>query len=310
MHGEWTLYDTTGKLLSTIMFDKGVEVGGKTHDAETGLPATTVKVKRNGNKEERNQYSITNKLISTRYYADEDLRKLVAYDTISGKITYEMELKNDQMHGDFRFYNKNGEVILVERYEHDEQNGITTEYDRDNDISATYTYKKGQKHGAFTMTAANKKWMEGNYANDSLDGSWLVYFPSGKLKRRLVFKTGQAISDSCFDEGGKQVKLSPFIRKAQFRGNVMTYIGDNLRYPAAAKEKGIEGRVLVRFTINESGHVSDVIAQKSVDPELDAEAVRLVSQMPPWQPEQVDAKKIKCRKTLPIVFWIPDTDKK
>lgn len=83
---------------------------------------------------------------------------------------------------------------------------------------------------------------------------------------------------------------------------MMKFLQDNIKYPAEAQQAGASGRVLTRFIINSDGSISDVEIYKSVHPLLDAEALRVVSEMPNWTPGKVDGKAVKVRFTLPISF--------
>ncbi len=80
------------------------------------------------------------------------------------------------------------------------------------------------------------------------------------------------------------------------------YIRQNLRYPEAARKDRREGTVFIRFVITDTGHIQNVQVLKPVDPALDAEAVRLVESMPPWQPGKQAGKAVNVRYNLPIRF--------
>lgn len=60
----------------------------------------------------------------------------------------------------------------------------------------------------------------------------------------------------------------------------MQFLVENVKYPVEAMEKCVQGRVVVQFTVNEDGTLSDWIVTKSVDPDLDKEAIRLIQLMP------------------------------
>ena len=62
------------------------------------------------------------------------------------------------------------------------------------------------------------------------------------------------------------------------------YIRENMVYPADALKDSIQGVVIVQFTVEKDGSITDVKALKQVHPLLDAEAVRLFSEMPKWEP--------------------------
>lgn len=90
----------------------------------------------------------------------------------------------------------------------------------------------------------------------------------------------------------------------QFPGGneaMQKYIAENLKYPKTAI-KGEQGRVIVSFVINKRGKVGDVKLIRSVSPELDAEAVRVIQDMPDWIPGKQRGKAVNVRYTIPIVF--------
>lgn len=80
------------------------------------------------------------------------------------------------------------------------------------------------------------------------------------------------------------------------------WIMDNVKYPEKVKAAGIHGRVIVQFTINESGKVTDTKILKGVHPALDAEAKRVVSSSPDWTPGISDGKKVPVTFVVPVFF--------
>ena len=82
----------------------------------------------------------------------------------------------------------------------------------------------------------------------------------------------------------------------------MVFIGKNIKYPVEAQQAKIEGRVIVRFVVGRDGSVSDVEVMRGVSPELDAEAVRVVSMMPKWIPGKQRGKAVAVKYTMPIMF--------
>lgn len=83
---------------------------------------------------------------------------------------------------------------------------------------------------------------------------------------------------------------------------IMNYLSKSIKYPKSAFEKDIQGQVIVIFTINEEGKVTDPRVVESVEESLDAEAIRLVSAMPSWIPGRFSGKPVKSYFTLPITF--------
>jgi len=75
-----------------------------------------------------------------------------------------------------------------------------------------------------------------------------------------------------------------------------------LKYPESALREGIQGRVMVDFIIDKDGKVTDVRVVRGVDPDLDAEAVRVVSASPKWKPGRVNGNKVRTSMTIPVEF--------
>lgn len=83
---------------------------------------------------------------------------------------------------------------------------------------------------------------------------------------------------------------------------MMTYLMKNIKYPAVCLEAGIQGRVIVSFVINENGTIQDVEVLRGVHEKLDAEAIRVVSSMPAWEPGMNQGKAVRVRTQLPVFF--------
>lgn len=80
------------------------------------------------------------------------------------------------------------------------------------------------------------------------------------------------------------------------------FIAENIVYPPTAKEMGISGKVYVQFVIDKYGKVTQVKVVKGIDPELDAEAVRVVSKIPDWLPGKQRNINVPVQYILPINF--------
>lgn len=86
-------------------------------------------------------------------------------------------------------------------------------------------------------------------------------------------------------------------------GDLATYLVTNIHYPDQAREKGITGKVFVRFTVDKKGKVINPEIVKSSNPVFDQEALRVVKQMSGWTPGKNDqGKAVSVEMTLPIVF--------
>ncbi|MDE5790588.1 MAG: energy transducer TonB [Muribaculaceae bacterium] len=81
---------------------------------------------------------------------------------------------------------------------------------------------------------------------------------------------------------------------------LQTYITENLQYPSSAKDNGIEGVVSVTFTVKADGSIGNIKIKRMVDPDLEAEAIRLVKGMPKWTPS--DAGEAQAEVDIPFTL--------
>ncbi|GHU69848.1 cell envelope biogenesis protein TonB [Bacteroidia bacterium] len=83
---------------------------------------------------------------------------------------------------------------------------------------------------------------------------------------------------------------------------MMRWLSENIKYPTVAQEQGIQGRVILRFVVKPDGTVDNVEVQRSLDPSLDKEAVRVVKKMPKWVPGKQNGNAVYVYYTLPVLF--------
>ncbi|MDD4822477.1 MAG: TonB family protein [Bacteroidales bacterium] len=83
---------------------------------------------------------------------------------------------------------------------------------------------------------------------------------------------------------------------------LMQWLNRNIQYPKAAKNRGEKGRVTISFVIDKNGRVINGRIEKGVSAELDAEALRILTIMPDWEPGKQNNKPVKVRYILPVTF--------
>ena len=91
---------------------------------------------------------------------------------------------------------------------------------------------------------------------------------------------------------------------------LMRYLSDNIKYPANAAKNNIEGRVILQFVIDENGEIGEVKVVRSVDEELDAEAVRVIKSLPKFEPGRENGEAVAVWYTVPVIFKLQGDDKK
>ena len=91
----------------------------------------------------------------------------------------------------------------------------------------------------------------------------------------------------------------------QFPGGAvefMKWLTKNLKYPATAQQRKVQGRVVAQFIVNTDGSVSDIQVVERLSAECDREALRVLRMMPKWQPGLMNAKPCRTKVCIPIVF--------
>jgi protein TonB len=83
---------------------------------------------------------------------------------------------------------------------------------------------------------------------------------------------------------------------------LLKYLQKNLRYPAAARENGIEGKVVLQFVVDESGKISEIQTVRDIGGGCAEEAIRVVRSMPPWKAGKQNGNAVKVYFKLPVTF--------
>ncbi len=111
-----------------------------------------------------------------------------------------------------------------------------------------------------------------------------------------LYKEGTSPNKDIYD----QVETMP-----EFPGGVgklMEYVAMNVRYPKDAEEKNIQGRVIATFIVEKDGSITSAKIVRSIDPALDAEALRVINGMPNWKPGTQKGEPVRVKCTIPISF--------
>ena len=83
---------------------------------------------------------------------------------------------------------------------------------------------------------------------------------------------------------------------------MLSYIFQNIRYPEAARDKGIEGTVYVTFIVEKDGSITKVEIRSDIGSGCGQETARIVRAMPKWAPGKQGGRYVRVQMTLPIEF--------
>lgn len=128
-----------------------------------------------------------------------------------------------------------------------------------------------------------------------------------EVKNEEVVEIVQEVKEEVQEE---EAEPEPFVvveEMPMFPGGdveLLKYIAEHTNYPEVAKENNIQGRVIVRFCVTAKGGVNQVSVLKGVDPELDAEAIRVVNSLPPFKPGKQGGKPVPVWYMVPITFTL------
>ena len=108
------------------------------------------------------------------------------------------------------------------------------------------------------------------------------------------------------DPAGQAVPFQQVEQKPTFQGGdaatFAKWMSVRLKYPEEAKNAGIQGRVMVKFTVCEDGTVRDARVLQGINPMLDAEALRVISTSQKWEPGAQEGKPVKVTYQFPVIF--------
>ena len=133
------------------------------------------------------------------------------------------------------------------------------------------------------------------------------------MKRLALLLSAIFLTNMAFCQEEKKVSVDDEVfvvveEQAEFPGgmdSMYAYIQKNLKYPEAAEEKGIEGRVFVSFIIERDGSITNVKCLRGIGGGCDEAAMEVVKNMPKWQPAKQRGKEVRCQFNLPIRFELP-----
>ena len=127
-----------------------------------------------------------------------------------------------------------------------------------------------------------------------------------EAKQKIVVEEKPAVEEKKQEEVFKVVEQMP-----QFPGGeaaLMKYLSSHINYPPMAAENNIQGRVIVQFVVDKTGRVGDVQVVRSVDKDLDREAVRVCKSLPKFTPGRQNGHPVSVWYTLPIQFKLQGTN--
>ncbi|MDR3681046.1 MAG: TonB family protein [Flavipsychrobacter sp.] len=234
----------------------------------------------------------------------------------------------DIMDGYVTYYDQTGFKTQEGNYDNGRQTGIWKIYFKSSDSLAQIIDHKTDSTMLVTGydSVTRSILYEGITSNKGRIGTWKWYYPlsTNAIKTLQVYQNHKIAEEKFFYENGGLRKVESYRNDTIFEGHaydsagkelpyilpivprskidLIAYLHENLVYPKFARRRNIEGRVIIKFAVDEKGDISDVTVAEAIGGGCDEEAVRVVSMMPAWQPGMQDAKPVRSVVTLPILF--------
>lgn len=240
-------------------------------------------------------------------YYDQDL------NVVSGQShSYvAVRVKNDSGYCEKAFLRNGGlykERCFVTKGKFPLLTGQFLKYDSTGNIEYKWSFLSGKQSGEqLNYYSAGNLYFSENYEDGKEHGKRMVFYEDGSLKREEVFEMGEFLSGECYTQDGKDTAYFPFRTYPSFPGGEearISFLIKNIRYPAKARRKDLQGVVYLTFIVNKSGSVEQVAILQGVNPLLDEEAMRVVRKMPEWEPGTQDGEPVSVRFNMPVKFTI------
>lgn len=124
-------------------------------------------------------------------------------------------------------------------------------------------------------------------------------------KEEVVAPVSPEAKEAPADSTAKEEVFMVAEQMPEFPGGMkelLKFLQDNLKYPENAMMNNVQGRVIVQFVVEKDGTLTEFKVARSVDPDLDAEALRVLQTMPKWKPGMQRGKIVRVKFTVPVSF--------
>lgn len=85
-------------------------------------------------------------------------------------------------------------------------------------------------------------------------------------------------------------------------GECLKFLAKNVKYPMESQQAGVQGKVIVQFVVEKDGSIANPKVVRNLDPNLDGEAIRVISIMPKWKPGMQKGQPVRVKYTVPVTF--------
>ena len=201
---------------------------------------------------------------------------------------------------------KNGQLKNETDFREGKQNGKASSWFESGQLKSEKNYIDNKIEGKSLEWYENGQLKSDcSYINGLHNGEISTYWKNGKIKRRDYYKVDKIQSGTCYDSLGNELKHFDLEILPQYKGGdsrLISDISNNLIYPVKSRDSGIQGKVLVKFAVNELGSISNIEIVEGINTELNNEAIRVTRALKRFTPGYFDGEAIKVYFIIPITF--------
>ncbi|MGI4022059.1 MAG: TonB family protein [Janthinobacterium lividum] len=221
--------------------------------------------------------------------------------------------ENGRVSGSVYDYYPNGKMYRVSSYTKSSDKNSYASLPENQVIQTVYdstgveTVKDGNGHYQVLENDFKSIEEEGDVKDGKRNGTWQGTLNKGKVTYAEEYADGKFIKGTSTDANGNTNNYTVKEALPTFKGGISgfgRYLGQNIHYPSGAKERNIQGRVILSFVIEKDGSVTDIKILKNVSYDIDAEAYRVLSQSPKWNPGIQHGIPVRVAYTTPINFTL------
>jgi len=324
LQGDFTDYYPNGNKKRLRHFEKGEELPGATLWYENGNLKTETEPAGVHGLSEKNYYENgqlkLHRIPKGLGYYDE-----TEYDT-DGKLVRKLET-NDEGRGTETLYYKNGaakqiRTFLARRLEEKiaayypngkpyfsketspGDDGPITTYVECRDSTGKLLTQKGKGYWTEYSDDFSYKALQGKVARGMPDSIWNRAYTATEGEYE-TFSHGKKIKSEAY--GTSANDSATFDKAPEFSGGLdgfLNFLARNVRYPATAREQNITGRVIITFTVEKDGSLTNVAVARDIGGGCGAEAARVIRSSPRWIPGTLKGSPVRVKFSVPVSFSI------
>lgn len=245
-------------------------------------------------------------------YFNPDKFQLTIFKTFSDR-------KLKKLDGEFKEWYDNGRLWKKGQFVKNKPEGKWVEYPFDEKgFTHTGFYEDGHKEGVWkSFDNKGRVIVTQSYSEGKLNGSYVHFDTLGRAIIEKVFENGEEIESQVLDSlqfskvDFKENKL-PVMKECKDKTGedfekcrkdaLIRFVFSNIRYPHAARDRGIAGTVLLRFLVTKDGKIGKIDVLRGVCDALEKETIRVIRSVPGFAPGMNNGEAVEVQYYLPVKF--------